>query len=442
MTSNNHDSPPDDWRTALCRAIDARLQPPYLRVCSIAMLAVGVVLLVVSFATSDRGRTAFGPPLGNDFAGFFVAAQILERGQADHLYDRELHDQLYHELLPNLPAGDSIPYVHPPFVAGLMRPLTHLSYEVAVAVWLLISLSFYVAGVVVLAHSQPGLLREQISLVILLALSFEPFLMECWLGGQLSAVGFFSYALAWSALSRQRSVTAGLALGLSFYKPTLLFLILPLLVIGRQGRILLGMTITGFVLLGLSLALVGWDVSVGYLDVLLSFRKSTSGGGLAILTWKYVDLNNTLRLLFGGRSALQLAMFVVVSLIPLLMLSRSWWRWNSMDTTQRQRLWAMTLAWLPLLNLYVGIYDSIFVVQALMLTADADWKDRRSSTAITNSGLAYWSLAIAASAWFSQPFARATGVQVYSLLLIGLAVVIPCRERATEDGRASASPVR
>jgi len=38
---------------------------------------------------------------------------------------------------------------------------------------------------------------------------------------------------------------------------------------------------------GLSLAFVGWKVSVGYLDVLLSFRESTSGGGLRILTWKY-----------------------------------------------------------------------------------------------------------------------------------------------------------
>ena len=109
---------------ALRRAIDARIQPPYLRLVSAALLVVGVVLLAMSFATSDRGRTVFGTPLGNDFAGFFVAAQILERGQSSQLYNRELHDELYHELLPNLAQGDSIPYVHPPFVAGVLRPLT------------------------------------------------------------------------------------------------------------------------------------------------------------------------------------------------------------------------------------------------------------------------------------------------------------------------------
>lgn len=109
-------------------------------------LVVGGVLLCVSFATSDHGQTSFGQPLGNDFAGFFVAAQILDRGQADQLYDRALHDQLYHELRPKLDPHDSIPYVHPPFVAGVLRPLTWHSYEVAVALWLVISLSLFIAG--------------------------------------------------------------------------------------------------------------------------------------------------------------------------------------------------------------------------------------------------------------------------------------------------------
>lgn len=408
----------------LRQAVDARLQPPYLRLASVAVLVVGIVMLLVSFATSDRGRTYFGPPLGNDFAGFLVAARILERGQANHLYDRALHDQLYHELLPNLEPGDSIPFVHPPFVAGVLRPLTRVSYETAVAIWLAISAGLFVGGVGLLLRSLPDLRREYAGLALLLACSFEPFLMECWLGGQLSAVGFFSYALAWFAWSRQRPTAAGLALGLSFYKPTLLLLTLPLLVIGRCWRVLLGMTITGILLAGLSLAFVGWDVSVGYLDVLLSFRKSTSGGGLGILTWKYVDLNNTLRLLCGGRSPALSAVFLIFALIPFAALSKSWWRWPIQTADQRQWLWATTLTWLPILNLYVGIYDSIFVVQSVLLIADVLLRVRRSETPLTNSGFAYWTLAIAGSAWFSQSLARVSGVQLYTLALIGLGLAL------------------
>ncbi len=409
---------------ALRKAIDARLQPPYLRLVSVALLVVGAVMLSVSFATSDRGRTLFGPPLGNDFAGFYVAAQILERGQSSQLYDRALHDELYHELLPNLAEGDSIPYVHPPFVAGVLRPLTLIRYEAAVAVWLVVSAGMFVAGVWLLLRSLPDLAKDHFGLVFLLSLSFEPFLMECWLGGQLSAVGFLSYSLAWFALSRNRPVAAGMALGLSFYKPTLLLLMLPLLVIGRCWRMLLGMTITGIVLAGLSLAFGGWDVSIGYLDVLLSFRKSTSGGGLGILTWKYVDLNNTLRLLCGGRSSALTVVFLIFSLLPFGALAKSWWRWPTLSADHRQWLWAATLAWLPILNLYVGIYDSIFVVQSVLLAADVLLRERRSATPLTNSGLAYWGLAIAGSSWFSQGLARISGVQVYTLALIGLGMYL------------------
>ncbi len=410
--------------SVLRRAIDERLQPAYLRFVSIAVLVVGGALLCVSFATSDRGQTSFGKPLGNDFAGFFVAARILDQDQAPRLYDRVLHDRLYHELLPRLDPHTSIPYVHPPFVAGMLRPLTRLSYEAAVAIWLLISLNLFVAGIWLLIRSSPGLPREHTGLVVLLALSFEPFLMECWLGGQLSAIGFFSYASAWYFLKRDRPISAGMALGLSFYKPTLLLLILPLLVIARRWRVLSGMTVTGVVLAGLSLAMVGWEVCVGYLDVLLDFRKSASGsGGLQILTWKYVDLNNALRLSWGGQSQARTAVFGILTLVPFLLLARTWWRWESLKSNRRQWLWATTLAWLPILNLYVGIYDSILVVQSVLLATDVSLRERRSATPLTDSGLAYWALAVAASSWFSQPLARVSGVQVYTLALVGLGLL-------------------
>lgn len=410
-------------RTLLRGAINARLQPDYLRWVSAAVLVVCGVLLCVSFMTSDRGQTAFGQPLGNDFAGFFVAAQILDRGQAAQLYDRAFHDQLYHELIPLLDTHYSIPYVHPPFVAGVLRPLTWCAYESAVAIWLGISLSLFILGVWLLLRSSSGLPRGQTGLVMLLALSFEPFLMECWLGGQLSSLGFLSYAFAWYFLSRNRPLASGMVLGLSFYKPTLLLLMLPLLVIGRRWRMLFGVMITGVLLAGLSLAMVGWEVSLGYLDVLLSFRTSTAGGDLPIRTWKYVDLNNALRGLWSGQSLARTVVFGILLLVPFAWLAKAWCRWESLETNLQQWLWAATLAWLPVLNLYIGIYDSIFVVQSVLLVAGALLLEKRSATPLRDSGLAYWTLAIAITAWVSQPLARIFGVQVYTLTMIGLGLL-------------------
>ena len=424
----------------LRRFVDARLQPPYLSVAAGAIVAVSLVLVVTLFFTSNRGRTAFGIPLGADFSGFYVAAEILDRGEPQQLYDRELHHRLYHELLPNEDPRESIPYVHPPFVAGFLRPLAWLPYETAVGIWLVISASLYIAAMILFLESIPwpekkqsvesaagshrySIARralEQYGFVVLLAVSFEPFAFECWLGGQLSAIAFCSYALCFAARQRGKPLLAGTALGLCFYKPTLLLLTLPMLVIGRRWQMLLGMTITGAALAMASLLLVGWDVNIGYLDVLLSFRKSTSEGDLEIRTWKYVDLNNCLRLLLGGGSPFQLPLLAIVGVLPFVFLARFWWKWDRLDEDQRTTLWAATITWTPVLNLYFGIYDSILIVQSVLMTVASLCLRSKSETPLTNSGVAYLLLLIYLVPWFSQILARMTGVPLYTLLLMGL----------------------
>src|SRR5437763_12599852 len=101
-------------------------------------------------------------------------------------------------------------------------------------------------------NTLPSLPSADRSLILLLALAFEPFIMECWLGGQLSAFGFFCVALALRLDLAGRPFRSGLVLGLCFYKPTLLVLLLPMLVVGRRFRTLAGMAATGLALLGVS----------------------------------------------------------------------------------------------------------------------------------------------------------------------------------------------
>jgi hypothetical protein len=424
---------------ALRRLIDQRLQPAYLFLVSGAVLAVGIALAIIAYVTSDKGRTAVGIPFGADFAGFYVAAQILDRGQPEQLYDRGLHAHLYHELLSNTNENEVIPYVHPPFVAGVLRPLTWLRYENAAVVWMLISAALYVAGIVLLLKStkffaEVGSAGAQLSekigdgrsstfwLVLLLAFSFEPFLFECWLGGQLSAVGFFAYALAFYFLRHDRPTLAGLGLGLCFYKPTLLLLALPLLLVARRWHVLLGMTMTGLALALLSILLAGWQVNVDYLGVLLSFQKSTDQGELAIRAWKYVDLHHALQQLLGSGSPWQLALFLMLLAIPLAWLISQWWQWAKMEQPRRLLLWAALLTWTPVLNLYVGVYDSILVVQGVLLAIAVISRWGQSTSPLKGSGLAYLLLALYLTPWFSQDVAKATGVSIYGLAIIGLGV--------------------
>lgn len=381
---------------------------------------VGFSLAIVSWYTSGRGASAVGIPWGADFAGFYVAAQILDQGDPSRLYDRELHGKLYHELLPDLPKDEIIPYVHPPFVAGAIRLLTRLNYDTAVAVWLLITMGLYVSGVLLVLKTCPVLDQSYRWLVVLLAISFEPFLFECWLGGQLSAVAFFSYALAWYFWRQGKAGFCGAVLGICFYKPTLLILIVPMLLVARLGKVLLGITAMGLLLLLNSILMVGWDGTFNYIEVLLSFRQATSGQEeIAIRTWKYVDFNHFFQMLLGN-NLYKTVTFGLAIVACLILTSSRWWRWKS-ELDQQPATWVMTLFLVPLLNIYVGIYDSILAVQAAIIGTElvlARSTDRR----LLATRWPWYLLAFALTPWFTQPLAKAVGLQVYSLALLMLAM--------------------
>lgn len=401
----------------LRRILDSRLRPGYLAPMSAAIVAITVSLAVAMSLNPNHGRTMFGIPFGADFAGFYVAAEILNRGQLERLYDRDLHYQLYHELLPGEDQQAAIPYIHPPFVAGLLRPLAGCPYPTAVVIWLTISICLYLAGIALMMVAAPWPVAGQQWLVVLLACSFEPFAFECWLGGQLSAIGFFSFALCFAALQRRRPVWAGIGLGICFYKPTLLILVLPLLVIGRRWWMIAGMTITGLVLVGLSCLLVGWDVNVGYLGELLSFNRSLSGSDLEIRTWKYVDLNNCLRTWLGSESQFRWPTFAAVSLLPFLLLCRTWQKFDNYEDQHRRLVWAVTLIWVPVLNLYFGIYDSIVVLQGVYIIAVRLCENSRTTAPLISTGFAYFLLLLFVIPWLSQPVAAMSGLPLYTLLL-------------------------
>ncbi|HEX9423680.1 MAG TPA: hypothetical protein VF899_10575, partial [Pyrinomonadaceae bacterium] len=82
------------WAQSL---IERRLNRPYIQFISLLVLAVYLIVLVVSFATSVRGRTIFGPYLGADFGAFYVAGKIFNSRSPDQIYDASVHHQLYQE---------------------------------------------------------------------------------------------------------------------------------------------------------------------------------------------------------------------------------------------------------------------------------------------------------------------------------------------------------
>ena len=98
-----------------------------LRFVSGAILILSVLLLAVSFGTAlDGGKTAFGPPLGADFAGFYTGGYILNHYPPTRLYETDFQNDIHHQLHSHLGEEERLPFVHPPVVAWAFRPLARL----------------------------------------------------------------------------------------------------------------------------------------------------------------------------------------------------------------------------------------------------------------------------------------------------------------------------
>jgi hypothetical protein len=386
------------------------------------VLAVYLVVFAISFATNVRGRTIFGPSLGADFAAFYVAGQIFNTHSPDRIYDSQLQHQLYQEQFPNAEPDTQLPYVNAPLFILPFTILARLPYSWAYLCWVTLSLALYLAGYSLIWRTLDGIPRDAWLTALLLALSFMPFLVECLAGGQTSAVGFFCLALAINQERRGHQILSGLALSLCAYKPTLLLLVVPMLLITRRYSTFLGF-IAGCGVLGLiSLLVVGKQGCLGYINTLLYFTNASTSAVSGLRSWKYVDINSFFRLLLGRFPDLRWAMIAAAFALGLPVLFRFWWKSSFKTQSEQSVAWAVTITWTLVLNLYVGIYDSTLVVLSLLLTTDVLY--RRAANKQTPLPASYMLLVLLVYAvpWITQPIARLTHFQIYTVVLAVLGI--------------------
>ncbi len=404
---------------------DRWLRPEVARFVAGASLIMTFGLAVLMFATARDGQTALRQNLGNDYAEFLVAGQILNDGESSRLYDLELQDELLHRLLPKLAKDEHLPFVYPPFLAEIFRPLARLPLATSFACWLVITVGLYAASVGLILRLCPLLTGSERITAWMLALAFPPFATECCLGGQISAIGCFFVTVSLYLGTTGRLLGSGLALSFVLYKPTLLVLILPMLVVGRAWRILLGWFCGAIVLAGFSLLAVGFDVCRDFVELMLGYGQSGGSVGQGFKTIKYVDLTAFFRLAGMSRSVARPLGFAVGGLIGIMLL-RSWMKLAGGRISDLA--WASTLALTPVLNVYGPIYDVTLVVPGVLIGSNAL---RRQSP--TEWPLAFrWLLAIVfVGALVTQPLAQTLGFQPLTLVLLALGLFF-LREIATE----------
>jgi hypothetical protein len=401
------------------------------------VLVMYLVLIAVSFATAlrNQGQTVFGTTLGADFPAFYVAGKIINEHGAAELYNRELQGRLYHELFPREDPEALLPYLNAPFFVLPFPLLAQLPYAWAYFCWFLITLALYVAGFTLLWRELEGLPAAAYRTALIIALSFMPFLVECVAGGQTSAVGFFALALAVVLERREQWFWSGAVLALLLYKPTLLVLLGPMVLLTRRWKTLAGMAAGGAGLLGLSALTLGANVTLGWFQTMLGYAQlSTSGASGAasgLRIWKYVDVNAFARALWGGNGVLRWLTVGVAVAVCFPMLVRAWWPRGECTQGNREADWALAIAWTPVLNLYLGVYDvTVIVVSAVLLAA---WQLRQGGLRVEAKGLF---LLLYVTPWLAQPVAKATGLQLLTVVLAAFGLYVLRWQQAEQDERA------
>lgn len=383
--------------------------------CNRLCWAILLVSLVFPFTLVLWGTFVTGEPV--DFVYFYGIGQIVHTHPATMLYDYGLQLKVFNQILP-MHQGSYGPSPYPPFVALFFSLAARLPFKAAFLVWMAISLCLYVIGIVALLNAIGPVERLKSLLIAYIALAFYPFLVLTLANGQLASIAFCCVALAISLERKGWRFCSGAALSLLTYKPTLLLLLIPMLLLTRKFKLLMGF-LTGVLTLGLvATAAMGVQIWPAYFHLLNVFRHAANSSKY-LLRWQLVDLSSFSFAVPGGRSLAGLWLLASAISVLAVWLFAILWKSASDCRPVRHLVWATTITWTLLLNVYVPMYDSVLLLIAIFLTIaalrDLEWIEAKKWTA-TLAGLIF------ASSYFSREIARVTRIQVVTILLLALGV--------------------
>jgi hypothetical protein len=356
--------------------------------------------------------------LNSDFVYVYGVGQIAHRYSPARIYDTTLQRQVFVSIQPPREGSYYGPSPYPPFVGMFFALFTYVSFETAYLLWSAISLALYLTGMGLIATVVFPAERLKTSLILCLALAFYPFLFGTLLNGQLAAVAVCAAGLAIREEQLGNFFRSGLALALLSYKPTLLLLLIPMLLVTRRFRTLFGFVTGAAALVLAATAFAGVQIWPIYARMLHEFGQAAGIGGASHLQlWKYLDLSSAFAAARGGRSGIATALLITIIGTGAAALAVLLWKSAARGRPAQWLAWAATLTWTLLLNVYVPIYDSLLVAIAVVLTLGAL---RDLGWSVASSWTVFLALLLFAVSWKAESFAEAHGVQLLTIALVVL----------------------
>ena len=353
-----------------------------------------------------------GRPLGGDFVQFYAAGELLNRHQPLNIYNIPYFSGLQHQILPQMAPTQMLPFGYPPVVPQLFRPFALLPYKWAYCAWLAFSMSVYATGLWLLFRDPRCASYRRTA--ILLSLSAPMYTLETWIGAQISVIGFMAVVLFIYCFENRWPVLAGLAFGLAAYKPSLIAIPAAVMLIAGCWRMLAGLLTSAAAVMLASIATAGVNGFWMWILRLRVFSLYATSSEAILRRTKYVDLNSFFTILLGP-SSIERMIATFATSAAFLILAWIWWQSRRRPHEIQRYLWAATLTWTLMINIYVPVYDTILLVPAAALLARSlgGWSTRQQTA------FRLWLLALWLVPWLTQSWADYLRLQILTVAIAG-----------------------
>ena len=381
------------------------------------IVAYAALQLTAPFKASAAFRTQY---FGSDFSEFYIAGQILNQHGGDALYDLDLQTRLFRGLDPRNHDA-SLWYVCAPYLAQVFRPLALLPYRAAYIAWMIIAILIYGIGIGALSPYLAGLPKPYRRAALFLGLTFAPLALWSLVGGQIGVIAFAIIAWCVRFDLSGKQLAAGATLALCCYKPTLLLLFGPSLLLRMNLRFLLGFAAGLCGLLAVSL-LTSIKAVFDWLKLITTYGRFASQGSTPWPdAWPLlIDVNHFVRRIYASDTRLSVFIAAAAFIVVVALLARYWRRFDAATLEERQLIWAVTITSSLLANLYVTAYDSASIVAGALLTASVLWQHR---TDVRSTGRFHAIVAVVyLTALIPAPVTAFLRVHLYTLAIAALAV--------------------
>ncbi len=234
---------------------------------SVALATVWAILLL--FVASAVLRPWPDSLYAIDFIAFWTGGTLIQQGASVDLVDTDRQGEFQVQLRrdqvtdPRLRAVSSFnPYHNPPALALLFAPFSNLPIVAGYLLWTAFSLACFLVALALPLRGKP--LARTLTVGMLSFGAVGDSLLTGQLGGLLVAV----FSLGLLALSSRRPFLGGALIGLLWLKPQYAALFALVFLVKRRWRELAGMAATTWLIGVVSVALVGVDGMVHYLELL------------------------------------------------------------------------------------------------------------------------------------------------------------------------------